>query len=71
MMKFTAWLGTVTSIAGSFSVAFQSYTFGYMLFMLGSISWLTVAAYRKDFALGVLNGTFLVANIIGLYNALA
>jgi nicotinamide riboside transporter PnuC len=67
--KYIAWLGTLTSIIGSFCVAFGMMQIGYCLFMIGSASWLTVAIITKDKPLGVLNATFFVANIIGTYRA--
>ena len=68
-MKGIAWIGTITSIAGSFMVAFGIATIGYLAFLVGSCSWLAVAITRRDKALGLLNLTFLCANIIGLYRA--
>lgn len=60
------WIGTVASVIGSFVVAFQVFVLGYILFLVGSISWLWVAIKSRNTSLGVLNGFFLVANIIGL-----
>lgn len=62
-----AWLGTVSSVLGSFLVAFGILQIGYVLFLVGSISWLWVAVRRCDRALGMLNFTFLVANLVGLW----
>lgn len=70
MIKFISWLGTFTSILGSFIVAMQIFVWGYTLFLIGSISWLIVAITKKDLPLGILNGTFLCANILGLYKAI-
>ena len=61
-----AWIGTVASILGSFFVAFGIFDIGYIAFTIGSLAWLIVAYARKDNALATLNGTFFVANIIGL-----
>lgn len=61
-----AWIGTASSIIGSFLVAFGIFNFGYVAFLIGSLSWLIVATIRRDKALGVLNGTFFIANIIGV-----
>lgn len=69
-MNKIRWIGTLASIFGSFVVASQIFVTGYCLFMLGSVSWLYVGVRQKDPALCVLNGTFLCANILGLYNAL-
>ena len=69
-MKTIAWFGTVTSILGSFTVALHFMLAGYVLFLAGSISWLYVGIIRRDNSLMVLNGFFLTANLIGLYNAI-
>jgi hypothetical protein len=68
MIAFVSWFGTLTSILGAFAVANASFQIGYVLFTLGSLSWLTVAFVRKDKSLGVLNATFFVANLLGIYN---
>ena len=68
MITFVSWFGTVASIFGAFAVATQMFQIGYVLFTFGSLSWLIVAFVRKDKSLGVLNGTFFVANLIGIYN---
>lgn len=69
-MNFIRWIGTLASIVGSFVVASKVFVLGYCLFMLGSVCWLWVGIRSRDVALCVLNGTFLCANILGLYNAL-
>ena len=63
-----SWIGTLTSIIGSFLVAFGIAMLGYVFFIVGSLSWLVVAVRTHNMALGVLNGTFFCANIIGLVN---
>jgi uncharacterized membrane protein len=68
MITFVSWFGTVASILGSFAVATAMFKLGYVLFTFGSLSWLMVASVRKDKSLGVLNGTFFVANLLGIYN---
>lgn len=65
-----SWIGTISSILGSFVVAFGIMLAGYSLFLIGSISWLIVAIKRKDKALGTLNFAFFVANIIGFYRSI-
>jgi hypothetical protein len=69
MKKIISWLGTITSIIGAFMVASQIIFFGYCAFIIGSVSWLIIGIINKDKPLIVLNGTFFVANLIGLYNA--
>jgi hypothetical protein len=68
MITFVSWFGTLTSIFGSFAVATKMFQIGYVLFTFGSLSWLWVAYKKRDKALGVLNGTFFIANVIGLIN---
>ncbi len=68
-MKTISWIGTCSSILGAFLVAMTFALAGYSAFILGSITWLTIGVLKKDVALSVLNGFFLMANIIGIYNA--
>jgi len=70
MTDFLKWLGTVSSIIGSFVVAFGYMLPGYSLFMLGSISWLVVARIFRDKPLATLNAFFFMANIVGFYRAI-
>ena len=60
------WIGTISSIIGSFVVAFQIYILGYGLFILGSVVWAIIGIMTKDKALVILNCFFLCANIIGM-----
>jgi len=69
MTKFISWFGTFTSIIGSFLVALHQFQWGYICFLLGSASWLYIAYKDNNKALGLLNFTFLIANIIGIVNA--
>lgn len=68
-MKIISWIGTVASIFGAYLVALQFILIGYVAFSIGSITWLIVGVKRRDSALIVMNGTFFIANMIGLYNA--
>lgn len=66
-MNRLSWLGTLSSVAGSFLVAFGVMLAGYACFSLGSVTWLIVGFAKKDKPLVTLNGTFFIANLIGLY----
>ena len=66
-MKIIGWLGTIASIVGSFLVALQFMVVGYSCFLVGSIAWLVIGIRRGDRPLMVLNGAFLLANLIGFY----
>ena len=68
MITFVSWFGTLVSILGSFAVASKMFQIGYVLFTFGSLAWLIVAFVKRDKALGVLNGTFFAANLLGIYN---
>lgn len=69
MIKFISWLGTVTSITGAFLVAFKLVFIGYCFFIVGSFAWLAIGIVTKNKPLIVLNATFFVANLIGLFNS--
>ena len=69
MKKGISWFGTFASIAGAFLMAFGIVKCGYVFFSLGSISWLIIGITAKDKAMITMNGTFFVANIIGLFRA--
>ena len=70
MNKFISWLATGSSIIGAFLVAMQIIVIGYCFFVVGAIGWLYIGVIKKDNALITLNGVFLIANILGLYNAI-
>lgn len=69
MIKVISWVGTVTSIIGAFLVAFKFIFVGYCFFIVGSFAWLTIGYITKNKPLIVLNATFFVANLIGLFNS--
>lgn len=63
-----AWLGTLSSISGAFLVALQFAAIGYAFFIAGALAWLYVAAVTRNKPLAVLNGFYLAANTIGIFN---
>jgi hypothetical protein len=65
-----SWIGTVSSVIGSFIVALGFSLVGYCAFLIGAVTWLTVGIIGKNKPLIVLNSFFLAANMIGLYRAL-
>lgn len=69
LLKPLEWLGTIASVIGSFVVALGMLKIGYSLFILGSVCWLIAGIATKNVALYVLNGFFLLANLIGIYRA--
>ena len=69
MITKISWIGTMASIIGAFIVASKLFLIGYCFFIVGSVSWLIVGYVRKDNSLIVLNGTFFLANLLGLANS--
>ena len=69
LLNIVSSIGTISSIIGAFIVASKLFFLGYCFFIVGSLSWLLVGYYRKDKSLIVLNGTFFLANILGLFNS--
>jgi hypothetical protein len=70
MNKIISWAGTVASIVGSFAVAGHFFLLGYLAFLAGAGALLTVFVKNRDWSQIMLQCFFLVANLIGLYNAL-
>jgi hypothetical protein len=70
MLNKIKWLGNFFSIVGAFIVAMQYLTLGYCFFLIGSGAWFYSGIVTKDKALISLNLFFLVADFIGLYNAI-
>ena len=64
------WLSTIFSVLGAFMVANGFYLYGYIFFILGGIGWGYIGIKSKDNALFTMQGIFLMANIMGLYNAI-
>jgi uncharacterized membrane protein len=69
MITKISWIGTMASIIGAFIVASKLFLIGYCFFIVGSVAWLIVGYARKDNSLIVLNGTFFLANLLGLANS--
>lgn len=68
MITILSWIGTISSVFGSFAVAMGFFKFGYINFLVGSACWLWVGFSRREKPLIVLNLVFLLANILGVYN---
>lgn len=68
MIKFAETLGTICGIIGAFLVAFKLGQYGYPFFFVSSLA-LTYSAIKlrqRNFI--ALQGVFLTANIVGLFN---
>ena len=69
-MKYISWFSTIFSVIGAFLVAGQYNLIGYICFIIGGAGWGYIGFINKDKALYTMQGIFLLANIMGLYNAL-
>ncbi len=69
-LKYITWVATALSIFGAFAVANGLFTAGYIAFISGCIGWGYSGYIAKDNALITMQMFFLVANIMGLYNAI-
>jgi hypothetical protein len=70
-MRFTnvdlyGWFGTITSLIGSFIMAFGLILPAFIMYLVGTILWLYVAIKTHQKSLIVLNFGFLIADIIGI-----
>ena len=66
MKKYVEWAGTIASILGAFLMAFGFVKIALIGYTLGSLLWLSVAMYDRNFSLLALNFCFFVANSIGI-----
>ncbi|MBF0186280.1 MAG: nicotinamide mononucleotide transporter [Magnetococcales bacterium] len=63
------WLGTTTGVAGALLVAMNipQSGYGFLLFLVSSISWF-IAAYRmREISLMILQAVFTVINLVGVW----
>lgn len=68
MIKKVEFVGTATGIIGAFLVAVKLGNFGYPFFLVSSLSLCYTAVKQGNKNLVALQGTFLAANVIGLFN---
>ena len=69
-MNKLSWVGTVSSIVGSFAVAAKFLILGYCTFLIGVFALVIVFGVQRNKAMITQQVFFLAANILGLYNAL-
>lgn len=63
------WLGTLSGIAGAILVALNMEVsgYGFLLFLASSLLWCAAGVVQRDDSLILLQATFVVINIIGIY----
>jgi len=67
--NYFGWLGTITAIIGGTLVALNIdiSKFGYIFFLISSVSWFLQAKKNGDNALMIVNIFFFFINILGIY----
>jgi nicotinamide riboside transporter PnuC len=70
MNNILGWCGTTTGIIGGLLMAFnfELSKFGYIFFMISSISWAAQGAKNNDNSLVLLNIVFVCVNMLGIYH---
>jgi hypothetical protein len=63
------WTGTAAGIIGAIIIALNLglNEYGYGLFLVSSVLWTTVAIVQREASLALLQVTFTVINVIGLF----
>lgn len=63
------WIGTLSGIAGAILVALNMEVsgYGFLLFLASSLLWCAAGVAQRDDSLILLQATFVVINIIGIY----
>ena len=63
------WIGTLAGIAGAILVALNLDVsgYGFLLFLASSLLWCAAGIAQRDDSLILLQATFVVINIIGIY----
>ena len=68
-LRITKWLGTATGIAGAIIIAANVgfVAHGFKMFLVSSILWSAVSWVQREASLFLLQATFTVINVIGIY----
>ena len=68
-MTFLKWIGTALAIVGALAIALNiPYSgWGFVAFLVSSVSWSIAGFMMKEPSLVVLQGTFVAINLVGIY----
>ena len=63
------WIGTAAGIAGAIMVALNMDVsgYGFLLFLASSLLWCAAGVAQRDDSLILLQATFVIINLIGIY----
>ncbi len=68
MWRATKWVGTFTGVAGAaliaLNIGFVGY--GFVLFLISSVLWSAAAIVQRDASLFVLQGAFVLVDVVGV-----
>lgn len=69
VLRIAKWLGTATGVAGAVIIAANLgiVAHGFVLFLISSVLWSAVSWIQREASLLVLQATFTVINVIGIY----
>ncbi len=69
LLTFLKWLGTALAVVGALAIALNiPYSgWGFVAFLVSSVCWSIAGFMMKEPSLVVLQGTFVVINLIGIY----
>lgn len=68
-LEVAKWIGTGAGVSGAALIALNLgfVVYGFALFLLSSAFWLAAALSQREPSLAVLQGTFTLINVIGLW----
>ena len=68
-LRVAKWIGTATGVAGAVIIAANlgMVAHGFVLFLISSVLWSAVSWIQREASLLVLQATFTVINVIGIY----
>ena len=63
------WIGTAAGVSGAIMVALNLGLVvpGFWLFLISSVLWTVIGWVQREMSLFVLQGTFTIINIVGIY----
>ncbi|MGD9924060.1 MAG: hypothetical protein AB7V13_21855 [Pseudorhodoplanes sp.] len=65
----TKWIGTAAGVSGAIMIALNLglVIYGFGLFLISSLLWSAIGWLQREMSLLVLQGTFTIINIVGIY----
>ena len=69
LMAALKWFGTITGVAGALVLALHIPIsgWGWVLFAASALAWTTAGLAMREYSLAVLQGAFLVVDLLGIW----